>query len=844
MTSYYCTKGRYPVRRAHHSPRGDDQTINRNYSGPALGIVLASNSTRLSSIGFLGQYEYLREEVKTAEDKYIRSFFKALQSMHNTIDVNWVTSCKTRHQELMNFFSSIVKTETRFEFFVFTKNEHVYPLDDVGFCPKNFTVKAADEIEEEIVDIYSLSSYPKIYSSLFVAMFKVALACHECKDTEPDLFQTLSQLAFSLYEVGGLYNETNPDPKEWRRQEDNTLAILTQKPTRKPNRKVAKAYYHVKQDIQEAITILRKHQDQKRIKPYVLEISKAIVSNWYFLHSSYEDEDLYVSMAADAAEVEELKKLGISASILKSAFEGDPLVGCKFDEHVGYESHYSKARKNFKEWIKTIHITNPGKFKTRAIHLAIAAIQDRCAYIHRRLARLLRSIPSDCTINQKKGVDFTLKISNPLWREDMGWPSVLAFDWSNATDKLWSWFQEDVLKLVFDKEVVDLWHTVSTCPKLFCHQDGTKETYYQVNGQPQGLLGSFEAFALAHHMMMLITMRLSGRQDQLASDFYRVLGDDSIICSITEDRDNIVGNSYAEVCDWCNVPINRVKSTEILFDNPVALVEFAKVYTLDGQYFSPIPERLANRIGTPGKEYFAFAGAFWGQRHGMDNVSMMKRMIDKYYTDQTDNHLANLMLFSGVIPSFASLGIEFVDRELAQSEEAVKLALCYWLNKIKATFALNGMSDKAKENLSLTDKEIKDALLEFIPENLSFIIDAIDDNQHKLMKVLQQNLDKEDIVKQFLGCSDHQALVISANVRLTNEELDGIRQVIDLFSMLIESPELIMDYSSALMNIERALAPLERLNYRSIYKRDQLNLKVFRSTIELYKQTFCSSAVH
>lgn len=827
--------------RNHSSGREEAIGCNKNFTGPAQEVVESSSSARINNIGWLGQYEYLREEVKAAEKIFIRNFYTVLKGMHNTIDVNWVTACKERQKELFEVYSSIVQEPDHIAIVIMTKNGKILSLDDLKYAPKSYRVMGADTINETILDVYISKKEPKIFAPLFVAMFKVALACQETRDSEPYLFSELKSLAFSLYERAGLYNETNPDDREWRKQEDQSLEILTSKPTRKERRWVKKAFEQVKSDIKEGVKLLKRSRGRAQLKPYISEICNAIFVTEKFCHSAYSEDDYYLSMAADAARVKELSKLGIHASLLKSALETDPLVGCEFDKHVGFVSHYNKGETT-QPWVVTMQIPNPGKFKTRAIHLGLAAIQDRCAYIHRRLAAVLAKIPSDCTALQEKGITFTLKISDPNWRENNSWPSVLAFDWSNATDKLWSWFQEECLSIIFDKEVVEFWHQVSTCKKEFRHKDGSITPYTQVNGQPQGLLGSFEAFAFAHHIMMLMVMKLSHLEIYKGSDFYRVLGDDSVICSIIQDRRNRVGSFYRAVCDWCNVPVNVVKSTQILWDNHVALVEFAKIHALNGEYFSPIPERLANRIGMHNQDYYAFSGAFWGMRHGMDNQAMVENLIDRYYPDETDNKLARIMLFSGIIPSYNDIGFN-IDVTLGETEEAYQIALCYWYNKIRSSFAMSIMSDKVKELLTYEDKELKDAVQELIPEDLSFLLDRIEDPDHKLLYAIQTNIDKRDTIESFINCSGDQALVIAATVKLTSEELEGVREVLNMYNDVLVNPARIDWYHSEIRKLGDKLKSLDRLNYRSIYKRDSRNSMILRSTLKTYRKIFLQSSL-
>lgn len=809
---------------------------NPNYVGPKQEVVESSSSARIDSIGLLGEYEYLREEVKSAEAKFIESFFKDLDGFKNTIPEYWVKNCKERHKELFSIFTKVVEQPEEVNLAIVTKSGKVYTLDQVVYAPKHFEIKGVTE-DEEIIDVYVSQQIPKIYASLNVAMLHVSLACQQTRDSQPYLFANLKHLAFSLYERGGLYNETNPDPVTWRAQEDETLKILTNEPTRQEDDEIYQTFKDVLLDILEGKEAL-KRRDRKSIKNYVKEIVTALVATERYCSSPYNIGDYYFSMASDCTDIPELYKRGINQSLLKSALESDPLKDCEFDKYTGYISHYNVYENQKEEpWVVTIHIPNPGKFKTRAIHLSTSAIQDRCSYIHNRLYSVLQRIPSDCTKDQTRGISFLLQVTNPIWREDRLYPSVLAYDWSNATDRLWSWFQERCLRLVFDEVIVDFWHTISTCKKLFKFKDGTVKEYQQINGQPQGLLGSFDAFALAHHIIMLMTMKLSHREDLLGSQFYRVLGDDSIISSVRRDRENLVGKSYCRICQWVNTPINKEKSTEILCDNQVALVEFAKVYALNGDYFSPIPERLANRIGMHNKDYYAFSSAFWGQRHGMDNRQWIENLIKRYYSEE-DVPIAKALMFSGIIPSYAEMG--FIDPTAMAEDLTYQLGLSYWYNKIKATFALNMLSDKAKETLAFEDKELKDGLAELIPEDLTFLFDAIQDPDHKLMVAIQDNLDKEATIKELIHCSDDQAGVIAVVTKLTESEVNAIRSVITMIDQLAEEPARLGFYRDTIRDLGTMLSPLDRLNYRSVYKRDALSIIIFRSTIETYKILFSS----
>ena len=801
---------------------------NPNFTGPALEEVRSSIIARELSIPYLEEYEYLRAIVRKAKFRFADLFYQSLNSMGNRIEEDWVNSCKGRDKELSKVLGRIIDSDESLELCIVSRSlqgyKEVYSSEEIGYCPRRFAIIGIEE--EDIVDIFINEKVPKIYGCLFVAMFKVATACREAMRRDQELFRNLCDLAFSIEEIAGLYNETSPDAHNWHRQELSTLEILENPPTRKDDEVVMQAFLQVMDDIQ--------HSN----KPYVKEIQDAIRSRRRYCSSPFSDDDYYFSVKSDPAHIPGFK---YKQSLIKSMVEDDPLAGCEFDEYVGYKSAYNKLVPDgyYSPWIKTIHIPNPGKYKTRAIHLAMSAIQDRCCYIHNRLLSVNRAIPSDCTIDQENGQRFTCKISDPEYREDHGWCSVLAFDWSNATDKMWQWFQEECLKLVFDPIVVEFWHVVSTCQKEFYFRDGTRKVYQQINGQPQGLLGSFDAFALAHHIIMLMTMYLSHLTGYRGSDFYRVLGDDSIISSITYDPNNEVGNNYVRICSWANMEIERSKSTEILSSNKIALVDFAKVKVLNGKYFSPIPGRLANRIGKHNQDYYAFSSALWQGSHGYFKPDWFRDLIDKYYPEEEENKLAHLLVESGIIPSFRKVG--FNDLLLRQSQTGLRASLCYAINKVKASFISGLLGDKTKECLEMMDKETEDSLSTLIPEDLTSVWDLIENIDHKINIALETNLNKEDTIKEIFACTQDQARIMAAGLSISQEEFETIRQTLELMNLAVESPDTIELFQESILGLMDRLSILDRLQYRSLYKRNALDSIILRRSIKTYLNIFGST---
>lgn len=816
---------------------GNIDCRNPNYSGPSFRVVNSSITIRMEGIPFLEEYEYLKGFCEQAQRKFIRMFFHTLNKMGKRLEEAWEEKCKAREKELKKLLARIMLADPHLELtFVYLNGgremKKAVSIADLRYCPDHFSIVGVGD--DEIVDVYINECVPKIYGPLFVAMVKVATVIKELGDGEDSIRRGLEDLAMTLIERAGLHNEVNPDPDHWEAQELSTLKLLTNPPTREEDTFCMTVFAEVLKDIHEGTL------------PYVKDMHRALKATESYRKSQFSDNDYYYSMKSDPAIIPGLKS---KASLVKSILEIDPDRGCPFDIKVGYNSHYNLRHPEGAKYprIVTIHIPNKGKYKSRAIHMALSAIQDRCCYIHNRIKAVLDRLATDCTRNQRIGKLFAKEISSPSYRSRLnGFTSVLAYDWSNATDKMWQWFQEQCLLLVFDPEVVDYWHHLSTTEKVFRHKKGYQTIYVQENGQPQGLLGSFDAFAFAHHIIMLMTMKASGLEQYESKDFYRVLGDDSVISSIEVDPTNKVGNNYVRICAWANMDIERHKSTEILCDEPIALVDFAKTQYLDGREFSPIPTRVANRLAETKKVsrgYYAFAAALWQGMNGFFKPSWFRKLVDYYYPDDKDNKLVWELIESGALPAFREAGF---NKDLDSiSDQLLVMIVAYAASHVKSTVLNSLLEDKVREDFDQVNSAMKhDALSSMVPKYLQGFVDQIEDLDHKFLKAVQSNLDKEDLIREIFSCTEDQAQVVAAVLAIKEEEVQYIRTVFDILRVVKRDPSNVRYYRDEILDIaESGTAFLDRLNYRSVWKRKAQESMVIGQSLEMYREIMAQDTI-
>jgi len=511
---------------------------------------------------------------------------------------------------------------------------------------------------------------------------------------------------------------------------------------------------------------------QEGTKPYVEDLRRALDRpNRPGYNRNFNSDDFYISGRATSYrhDIDDLK-----ISIISSAIENDPLKGHPMDDVIAYVSYYNLQIESVDATHDFITLSiRQNKLKPRIIHIACNAIQDRAKYIYRILDHVLSGLPTDCIRDQRSGIAFAMRVSNPVFRSEHNYPSIHCMDFSNATDLLSQEFQNNVLGLIFPPEVVKFWSDVSSMEKTFIFSDKTKKTYTQRRGQPQGLLGSIHAFAFAHHILMRMVMYITNRTDIRATLFYRVLGDDSIICSFTSDPKGEVRSAYKLVCEWAGLAFEDDKEHKVTYhDKKSALCEFAKVMVLNGSICTPVPIRLLSRTGKShgrgSKNYYKLTTIMWMQANGYAYIKdELHRHLPKMFSEEAIP-IASDMLHAGIIPAFKG----FADYRPINPELLNKAMFCYLIEQLKGSFMSALLKDDASEDIfsegTFNMKNLSPFLIP--PERLQNVLDKVEQSNHKINWVLQRNLDLEDSLKNILGLQTEDRMIAGA-VDLTDQEI-------------------------------------------------------------------------
>jgi len=218
-----------------------------------------------------------------------------------------------------------------------------------------------------------------------------------------------------------------------------------------------------------------------------------------------------------------------------------------------------------------LHFLSEGGGKTRVICIADIWTQITLRPIHKYLMDCLKKFKNDGTASHNRVAQICRKIT-----ETSG---MYCFDLKAATDRMPLLLQVAVLKPLLGDTVTDLWSRIMKRKVLF-----RDESYVEYSvGQPMGLLSSWAAMALTHHVIVNYcydTLKYSKFQRD-----YVVIGDDIAI------KECDVAQMYRKLLEEFGMEVAYAKSIIPSSENLVC--EIAKRYFTQGYEISPItPEQI------------------------------------------------------------------------------------------------------------------------------------------------------------------------------------------------------------------------------------------------------------
>jgi len=773
----------------------------------------------------------LAKEVSHCCEVFASKFFGIREKLAGIHLKSFVEGCKNRSEELTQLMNCLSLVDNEVDIVILNKKTEYCPQKITYISGRDNHIYLVGSDDDDVAEVYVIHREPKCYSPLFVGMLKVMDAALKLQFISRTEYKFCMYLAEILISTSRIYLEFRSNQAMIDEQEQEILAELQSGHMLDVSSDFYDTLFEVQCDI----------QDDK--KAYVREFCQALRQSRDFIESPFSDDDYYYSAKASSSTIKYSepnmrgrKKVSRrkECSILSSAWEIDSWSDHPVNEVIGYKSSYNKvALDGYDDPIVVTSSINQHKIKRRIIHVGNNPTQDRCSYIHRRMIRFLAQIPSDCTLYQDGGVTFARRVTSQKYREKNGYPTVLCLDFTNATDTLNQEFQCHCLGLLFKPEVVDFWKDLSSLQKRFrfAGKSPDKE-YVQSTGQPQGLLGSFDSFALAHHIIMLMVMRHCELEEVEASHFYRILGDDSIICTTVPDPADIVLETYKGICEWANLTINLDKSRITRHVDSVAFAEFAKVSVLNGEIMTPPPIRILSRIGLVGTNYYSYTTAIWMFRHGYAIAYVFDYLNERFYgIGNQERFLADCLMFEGIIPQFKDL------RRISTISKLTKarITVSYLVTKVQGTFVECLMKDREREEFLLNRYKLQDHLKALIDHDTDYFVSILESSDHKLVKALTKNRNIHTALRSILDVDNIK--LYCAIIDLTIEECRAIQSLADIL-------ELINDglFDEALIptvgRISKGLETLDRFQMRSVHKAIACEISYLDNAIRLSLQLF------
>lgn len=225
--------------------------------------------------------------------------------------------------------------------------------------------------------------------------------------------------------------------------------------------------------------------------------------------------------------------------------------------------HIKSCKLNQRPYSARLHLISEGGGKTRAVCIPDIWTQSVLKPIHLYLMNVLRRMPCDGTFSHPALARRVKAFTNHH--------GLFCYDLTTATDRFPLEVQKRILKPLMG-DLIEGWSD------LIVNRDikYKKEFLRYGVGQPMGMLTSWAAFTISHHIIINYC-----KNDK---SFYAVIGDDMVL------HNEKAALKYRQVMSDLGVDISESKT---LIPNQVSnTAEIAKRYFRNGNDISPIPPRV------------------------------------------------------------------------------------------------------------------------------------------------------------------------------------------------------------------------------------------------------------
>lgn len=590
----------------------------------------------------------------------------------------------------------------------------------------------------------------------------------------------------------------------------------------------------VKNDILKAVSIMKEakmklpnvrkewlKENYPRNLRYVYSISNAISA--VDTKRKYDpSKDDHISMKSSGTSYNGRTLPALYASLVE--VDVDKEKSKEFDNLIGYESEYRlDTDKIVVQRVSAAKLVEPpAKIDGRPIFILDNPHQDRFNYLHNIIQEILDLMPEDCTSKQFEAVKALLQWTNPIYREKYS-NAVYTLDISDATNTCSLEFNRMVLSILFDEPICSWWYdTMKIETKAYYpSQDKEFATFHRQRGQSQGAKSSFPAFALMHHIIYLMSIKVAGWDRCYTRNIYRIIGDDSGSSTQESDRDYSFRNFYIQICDWMGWIVNPQKGYSAPANSNIAFAEMAKVRILNGRINTPIPPRLLIKGGKDLLDIIALSS--WFSKNYLDSQLDIDVVINNSkLSKRNENYLTWLRKLIKVSPSRAFEGLQS-SVEVSEKEEALILML-YIEEKLESTLVSQILPEHALTDESRFQryyskfglyKSIENFYLSGEFWNNQFVQNS---TSTKYVRLYNKNEDLIHAIESDIGVKHYVAEAVTS-LRLSRKERNDLVSLLDTFNCFKENGEFPLSSDNLRKLSDEVFESLGRYNDRSDVRR-------------------------
>lgn len=780
--------------------RGCEHAVTQLLSPETIGPIVQNV---LSAQHFVVK-EYI-QILCSSLDRFLRNVLEDMPGLKTPRKINeYVEACKNRAEDLENLRSFLLENwskGTSLRLYRQKTNGEQRPYKG----KYESGVLVVDTTEEE-TNWYTVSRNPKAYSPLFEGIYNLIDISGELSQVPDEvLLEDIQKAILTISSFGRIYEDFRGTEDFIRYEEDVAYSRLQGSHQLDEDSEFWSTFQEMKTEFTDGLS-------GKPVRPYLKDMVDAVRRELPL--RNYERSDAHLSMKSTGTKYKGRGLPGLFASIV----EIDPLP--EFDV-PGYDFAYrtENVPETDQTAFKTITIEQH-KVSRRTIHMASNAIQDKMNYIHNIVQTVLNRIPSDCTIDQRRGVTFALQVTSLRHRERAK-NNVYSIDISKATDTENLRYSVECLRLIIG-DLADNWECVMTHPKKFFFQSRLVKEYQQLMGQAQGYKSSFPVFSWTHHLLVRAVMLATGRAMEKPSSFYRVLGDDIIISC--RDTDLLVNQKYREFCLAINWETND-KGYEYYHNrSEFAIAEFAKIKIRDGQVATPIPIRLMLKASN-------IHG--WTQLYCWLSENYCKRTLSQYLgkverlfpTAYAPEHYAALREYRqlGLVPMLNAFSFnESIEINYARQ---VDLAVAYFSSELLHTLIgefmpewIRGTERMYQWKVSI-DQRIEDELLEHIRDleghKYHYVLERNRSMIERIDAVFGGQMPAEALMAHDLSQEEEQKICTLCDILMLEKD-DWYLPSLNFYELIAEVTKIIERFrpvSNSVAKAEDALVALKALQF-------------------------------